>query len=130
MDCRTSANGVLLEEIGHVHTLLVSLQDVGRVVLVELAQAFHDSILARCVDLFEGLLHLGLQLAALKVTLLDPGVLGLDQEAEVLAFFLKKAESTSPLDVAAVSLFLDLDNFEVEPVVFFGDSLVLLLQRH
>jgi len=130
IDCRASAERVLLEEVGDIHALLVALQHVCRVMLVELAEAFDDTVLARSIDLLKSLLHLGLQLAALKIALLDSSVLRLNQEAEVLALLLQQPEGASPLDIAAVSLFLDLDDLQVESVVFLGNSFVLLLQRH
>jgi len=128
MDSRSGSNVVLLKQISQFHALFMALKHIWWITIVELAETFNYAILARSIDFLESLLHLGLELAALKIRLFNSCIFGLNEESEILAFFLKKTKCASPLDIAAVPFFLYLDDFKVKSVVFLGNTFVFFLK--
>ena len=115
--------------MGHLHALLIPLQHVV-LLLVELAQALHDLVLAWIVDLFQSLLHLGFKLDVFHINLLNPLVFGVNQELEVLAFLLQLPERSLPLDVTRVPLLLGLDDLVMQLVVLLRQFFIFFLERH
>jgi hypothetical protein len=77
----------LLDSVSHFHALLIALKHIV-LLFVELTQTFHDLILAWIIDLFQSLLHLGLELDIFRINFLDSLVLGVNQELQILAFLL------------------------------------------
>ena len=107
----------------------MALEHIVGLLVVELAKAIHNLVLAWQVYLIKGLLHLRLQLHILLVDLLDSLVFRINKEFEVLTLILKLAQGLFPLELTCISLLLGLDNVEVQLVVLLGELLILLLQR-
>jgi len=119
----------LLHGVGHLEALLMALEHIVGLLVVELAKAIHNLVLAWQVYLIKSLLHLRLHLHILLVDLLDSLVFRINKEFEVLTLILKLAQGLLPLELLCISLLLGLDNVEVQLVVLLGELLILLLQR-
>ena len=110
----------LLNGMGHLDALLVALKHVVSIIFIESAQSIDDLVLAREVNLFERLLHLGLQLDVFHIDFLNSHILRVNQELEILAFLLKLAQCLLPLELTSIFLLFDLDDLVMELVVLLG----------
>ena len=89
----------LLDCMSHLEALLMTLEHIVGLLVVELAEAIHNLVLAWQVNLIKRLLHLRLQPDILLVDLLDSLVFRINKEFEVLTLILKLAQRLLPLEL-------------------------------
>jgi hypothetical protein len=79
---------LFLQSGSDVYTLLVALQHIILIFIVELTESFNDLVLARKVDLFKRFLQLRFYFHTVVLQTFYSGILGINQELEILTFIL------------------------------------------
>ena len=116
-----------LNSVSHINALLIPLEKVVSAILIKSTQPINNLILARKINLFKRFLHLRFQLDVLSINFLNSHILWVNQELEILAFFLKLTQGLLPFELTSISLFLDLDYFMMELIVLLRELFILLL---
>ncbi len=121
---------LFLQSGSDVYTLLVALQHIILIFIVELTESFHDLVLARKVDLFKRFLQLRFYFHTVVLQTFYSGILGINQELEILTFILQLSKHLLPLQLTCISPLFNLYYFKMQLIVFFCQSFIFLLQRN